>query len=296
MVNGTYETRGRAGRPVTGAVLLAAVVLAAVGCGSTPDLEQWRATWVVPREDASTAMIERDLQTVESLRGSGRLEESRRLALMIVAEHPDDLLANYVASRAESDEVFRLVDGTKADRNAAAWSALDFSRRAMAAFEESGQDAAAEPPVDLLAQHAYAMGAATHLRGMFARAGHARATLSATERALDRDPGHPVALATRATLELRLATLPWIAKTMAVGAPRGSLERANLFARQAADRRPSIENRLLLAKVLQARDQDGDRIEARDLLRETLDRPDRFPRDAALRGEASELLASLGGS
>jgi len=313
---------GEAGRRVRRALVAGILAATSVACGSTPDLAAWRDRAVVVRASSERDSLERDLETVETLRRSGQLEASRRLALTLAAEHPDDMRTAFVASRAESDEVIRLGDREKSSRDAAAWSALDFARRAIAAHgsgaggeaaesAESAESAeadaveppadaveppadAVEPPAELLAQYAYAMGAATHLRGMFARAGHARATLRAIERALDRDPDHPVALATRATLELRLATLPWIAKTMAFGAPDGSVERAVIFARRAADRRPSIEMRLLLAKALRARGGDGDTEEARAILRDALDASDRYPRDASLRPEAASMLASLG--
>ncbi len=286
---------GRAGRSrfVRGRILqrrwaflsLLTCVLGAVGCSSTPDLVAWRAGIA---EDAPVwrSSLDAGLAEVEQRRAALELAESRDLALALAAEHPDDRRAAFVASRAESDAVVLFADAPKSKRNAAAWSALDHARRCV--------DDAADAPADHLAQYAYAMGSATHLRGMFARAGHASATRKAVDRALAQDPDQVVALGTDATLHLRLATLPWIAKLMAFGAPKGRLDDAVTRASRCVELRPALEYRLLLAKALVARGDDGDRDRARKELETALAAEPRFPRDRELRDEAQALLDKVG--
>lgn len=242
------------------------------------------------RPIADRGPLDAGLLRVERLRAGFNLAGARDLALSLVAENPDSARALVAASRAESDAVV-LLDGSdrKRDRNAAAWSAYDFARRSM---EVAGSVRADGPeiPADQLAQYAYAMGAATHLRAMFARSGHARKTLRATRAALEVDPDNDVALATQATLELRLATLPWIARLFAWGAPGGSLDESVRLARRCVTLVDSIEYRLLLARALRAR---GDLTEAREVMEFAVASPPRQPRDPELKDSAEELLAEL---
>lgn len=277
-------------RPRYGRVILPMLTLAwvctAIGCSSTPDLAAWRAG-IADDAPVWRSSLDEGLAEVERRREAFDLETSRGLALALAAEHPDDRRAAFAASRAESDAVVLLAEAPKSERNAAAWSALDHARRCV-------QDAE-NPPADHLGQYAYAMGSATHLRGMFARAGHASATRKAIDRALERDPDQVVALGTDATLHLRLATLPWIAKLMAFGAPKGRLDDAVARASRCIELRPALEYRLLLAKALVARGDDGDRDRARDELAAGLAARPRFPRDREFRDEAQALLEKLGG-
>ncbi len=162
-------------------------------------------------------------------------------------------------------------------RNAAAASALDHAQRA----EDLG-----ESSVEARAQYAWALGSATHLQGMMSRSGHARRTVEVAAAVLERDPDEPTALATMAVVNLRLETLPWIAKVMARGRPDSSLDEAVALARHAVEARPSRENRIILAKCLTAA---GDEEGANAVLDEALAAPVRFARDAAVEGSARAL-------
>lgn len=192
------------------------------------------------------------------------------------------LSASELLQRSEADSEFLAApSGSAAERAQAALSAEDFAERAIAA----GADGAAA-----YAQLAHARGAATHLKPMFGRAEQARRTREAIDRALALDPAQPKALATLATLELRLATLPWIARTLAVGAPEGDLGRAADAARRAIAAEPSIGHRLLLARALAA---GGDRSGARAELDAALAAPDRYPHDPWRRADAVALRSTL---
>lgn len=254
-----------------------------IGCGSPPDLAAWRRDFPSPRPTAERGNLEAEIQRVRRLRKELDLAGSRELALRLVAENPERPAILSLASRAESDQVFMLPADDREERNAAALSALDYSRRAVSTMET--------PPVELLAQHAWAMGTSTHLQPMFDRSDHASATLEVIESCLGEDPDNAVALATKSILRLRLATLPWIATVMAWGAPEGSVEEAITLGRRCVELVPSIENRLILARALVA----GEKVdEARSVLQAAAASEDRYPRDSQLRPDAGALLASLG--
>lgn len=254
-----------------------------VGCsGPRIELEAWRAEQsaaAVPAHDSQA--LDAELQRVAELRDARELDAARRLALALAAEHPEDSAALTAASRAESDGVFLFAEDDARSRNHAAASALDYALAA----EEHGADSAGER-----AQLAWALGTSTHLQAMFSRAGHARRTVEAAESALALDPDESVALATLALVNLRLETLPWIAKVMAWSAPDASLDAAEDFARRAVAVAPSRENRQILAKVLIARNR-GD--EARAELDAALAAAPAFPRDTLLEPALQELRRSL---
>ena len=263
-------------------LLLIAIV---VGCSSRPDLASWRSSDPRPRLQAERRSIELELQAVDTLRIAQDLAGARKLALTLAAENPQNAAALAAASRAESDAVHYLQRSlgadSKAARDLAAWSALDYARRAAA-----GGNA----PEVIEAQLAWALGTSTHLQGMFSRAGHARETLAAVDRALARNPNEPTALATLSVLRLRLATLPWIARAMAWGAPKGSIDEAVAHARKATEALPSLQHKLLLASALVAAEKEE---EAALVLDTALQLPDAFPRDRELRRQAEELSRSL---
>lgn len=254
-----------AARSVLGALVLAAATLG--GCAA-PDLDEARAAVAAEAPPFPYGDVPRALK----LRRDHELSSARALALRLAKEHPDDPDALLAASVCESDALAFLPADATAERAAAAWSALDFAERAVRA---SG-----DPPADALAQLARAIGGTIHLRSMFARADAARQTSAAVEAALARDPEHADARSTRATLRLRLATLPWIAGLFAGDVPEASLEGALADAEAACARAPSVENRILLAKVLDASGRPDD---ARAVREEARAAPDAYPRDPALR-------------
>jgi tetratricopeptide (TPR) repeat protein len=259
------------------AVAAALVVLAS--CGATRvDLEAWRAEATPARAAEARGAPEVEFARVEDLRAARQLADARALALALAAEQPQSGHAAFLASRAESDALVLFADREKGVRNAAAASAADFAARAI----ELGEDSAAAH-----AQHAWALGASTHLQGMFDRAQHAHHTIAAAEAALALDPAQPTALATLAVVNLRLETLPWIANVMASGLPESSLDAAVDHARRAVAAEPSRENRLVLARCLRAR---GDEAGARAVVEEALAAAPRFPRDDEL---ADDLAAEL---
>lgn len=254
------------------------------GCsGPRIELQTWRAEQfaaaALPAHGASD--LGSELERVAELREGRQLEAARRLALALVNEHPDDPGALTAASRAESDGVFLFAADDERARNHAAASALDYALAA----QGHGAVRASER-----AQLAWALGTSTHLQPMFSRAAHARRTLDEAEAALSQDPDEAVALATLALLNLRLETLPWIAKVMARSAPDSSLEAAEDFARRAVASVPSRENRQILAKVLIARDK---RSEARAELDAALAAGAVHPRDAVLEPALRSLRRSL---
>lgn len=218
-------------------------------------------------------------ETIDQLRGQGRLAESRSVALAALAQHPGDGEILWRASRAESDAVYVFQEEDPEVRDHAAAHALELAEAALACGAES---------LEARAQYAWAMGNATHLQPMFSRSGHARATRNAVEVVLKEDMGEPTALATAALLQYRLATLPTVLKVMAFTAPRGNLARAERFAQAAFNVEPSRLNALILAKVLVARDHPD---VAADLLRQVLQRAESYPRDSEVTPELHALLA-----
>ena len=91
-------------------------------------------------------------------------------------------------------------------------------------------------------------------------------------------------------LNLRLETLPWIARLMASGLPESSLQQAEACARRAVAARPSREHRLILAKVLA---EAGSPQEAREVLQAALAQGERFPRDRVLEPQLRALQSDL---
>jgi len=262
---------------VVAAVVAALTLLAS--CGATRvDLDAWRAEAATARAPEMRGAPEAEFARVEELRNARQLADARDLALALAAEQPQSGRAALLASRAESDALVLFADREKDVRNSAAASAADFAARAI----ELGEDSAAAH-----AQHAWALGASTHLQGMFDRAEHAHRTIAAAEAALALDPQQPTALATLAIVNLRLETLPWIANVMASGLPESSLEAAVDHARRAVAAEPSRENKLILARCLRA---SGDEAGARAVALEALAAAPRFPRDDAL---ADDLAAEV---
>lgn len=264
-------------------LLIGACLTTLLGACSGPriDLDGWRREQVarIAHTRADSESVETRLARIEDLRSAMKLEESRALALQVVAQHANDARALTAASRAESDALYLLED--RRSRDHAAASALDYAERA----DRAGAATAADR-----AQLGWALGASTHLQPMFDRAAHARRTLTVVESALELDPAQPVALATLAMLHLRLETLPWIASAMAFGAPDSSLKEAERAALAACQAEPSRENRLALAKVLIAR---KNRAGARAALDIALSATPGYPRDVVLKPMLLELRASL---
>ena len=221
------------------------------------------------------------LDRIDDLRRGQRLAEARALALPLVAAQPDHADALIAASRAEADQLLLLDEEDSDSRALSAWSALDYAERGVAA---------GEPDAASWAQLASSQGAVTHLMPMFDRADHAALVLDTVERALALDDREPTALATLATLRLRLATLPWIADLFAAGAPETSVDEAVDAARRAFDVRPSVEHRLLLGKALLAAGEDA---AARAILVDASTGADEHPRDRDLRPSVADLLATL---
>jgi tetratricopeptide (TPR) repeat protein len=281
----TPRNRCNSTRPA--ARLLSIVLLACLaGCGGAPDVAGWRAEQAeLTKEGAAPAAPAFNLDSaaaeIEALRRGRELDKSRERALALVREHPEDAKALFLASRAESDAVFLFATDDKENRKLAALSSLEYAR---------GMAKAGAKSADTVAQFAWALGTTTHLQPMMDRSRQANETMKTIQQALDLDPDQPTALAALAILHLRLATLPWIARVMASGAPDGTLEEAEKAARHAVKVRPSIENRVILAKCLIAAEKSGD---AAKVLEEALAAADRFPRDTALRPDGERLLKSL---
>lgn len=268
-------------RPPKCLALVSFVGLGLAGCSSSPDLGAWRRTEETARPAGLRGDLRADLEGVERLRKALQLEESRKLALSLAAENPEHSAVLYLASRAESDAVFLFPKDERNKRDLAALSALDYGRRALEVTDAT---------VAAMAQYAWAMGTSTHLQPMFHRSEHATKTLEAIDATLRRDPENVTALAAKSILRLRLATLPWIARVMASGAPEGSVEEAIDTARRCVASVPSIENELILARALI---ESGRAEEARSRLEGAVADPDTYPRDAQLRPEAERLLRSL---
>lgn len=273
-------------RPASRSALFLALVLVplALGACSTPrvDLAAWRAHSAAPRPaDARGASLANELETLERQRAADELAPARELALHLVAEHPDDARVLFVASRAESDGLLLAADDDKETRNHAAASALDYAQRARERGESS---------IEAQAQLAWALGTTTHLQAMSARSAHAQRTIEAAHVVLERAPDDATAHATLAVVNLRLATLPWIARVMASNLPESSLDVALEHAERACKSVPSRENALILAKVLTARDESA---RAARVLEDALSRPPKFPRDHALEDACRAWLDDL---
>lgn len=264
-----------------GSVGLVAFLALGVGCSSAPNLKAWRAGVADSRPPSERGSLEEDQARITDLRQTGDLSAARRLALALAAEQPYDATTLFLASRAESDGVFLYPSEDRESRDLAAASALELAERA----DEAGATGA-----DALAQLAWATGTTTHLQPMFSRAGHARKTLERVDAALAANPDQLTALATKATLRLRLATLPWIARVMAFGAPEGSVDEAIQLAERCVELEPSLEHQVLRARALHAA---GQTIDARLALIQALEQPHRYPRDIALRPLAAALLEEL---
>jgi len=261
--------------------LFVALAAVSVGCSaSRPDefeLAKHRAMYWRP--DASRA--EASPERITSLRDRCELVAARDLALDLAKQQPNDASALILASRAESDFLFVTAgDEQYADARAtAAWSALDFAERAVAAGDEGAAT---------VAQLAWAQGSVTHLMPMFARAAHARTIGESVARALAIDDRQSTAWATRAVLQTRLVTLPWIADVFAFGAPDASVKRAIDAAAWAVELRPSLQHALLLANAYGAAEREGD---ARAAVVAALEDERRFARDDALLDQARQRTA-----
>ncbi|MCA8922546.1 MAG: hypothetical protein KDD82_12100 [Planctomycetes bacterium] len=268
--------------------LAALCALLISGCASVPEPEAvtaWQAEELrlAGADEAvdSSQPLAAALSAVD-LRRVANLKRARQDCLRLVLDHPDSPAVLWRASRAEADRVVlaRSKGEPREVRDLAALSGLDYARRAA---ERAPEDPAAR------AQLAYALGTTTHLLPMGARSERARDVLQAVDAALALDPEQPVALATQATLHLRLATLPWIATVFASDVPEADLALAERAARHALRLQDSHEHRLLLAKVLLARDAED---EARSVLNVAgAGAPQ--PRDEELRAEVEALRAEL---
>ncbi len=251
-----------------------------LGCSSSPDLPTWRSG-IEPRHPSEQGELQSELGEIDSLRQSFELEDSRGRVVRLVAERPLNGEALWRAARAESDTLFLTPKDDRDERNHLAWSALDYAERAALVKPNDSR---------VLGQLAWALGASTHLQPMFSRASHAQRTLEVIDATHQIDPDEVTALATLATLRLRLATLPWIASVMAVGAPEGDLHEACDLAERCVAMRPTVEHRILLAKCLIELEELD---EARIVLSEALEANPQYPRDQALVDAARELLESI---
>jgi hypothetical protein len=272
--------RGRKCRPRR-TPWLPVCALAAACAAPNVDLDTYRAREAEEIADRGEGARDTALAEIEALRREFDLGSARRLALGLAAVHPDDGEVLFVASRGESDALVFLGEAEEERRELAAWSALDFAERAAAAAPESAR---------CRAQLAWALGSTTHLMPMFGRAGHAARTLEVIEEAVALDPAEPRAHATRSVLELRLATLPFMARLFAWGAPDGSREGAVAAGERAVQLRPSREYRAILARARIASEQYE---EARTLLAAALESSAGFPRDRELRSTLESLLAEV---
>ena len=270
--------------PTLSRFALGSALLVLAACSAPRiDLADWRSRTSHERPMAARPSLEADLATVERLREADELVRARELALALAAEHPDDPTVLSAASRAESDGVFLRPEADTDARNHAAASALDYAERA-ASLGAHGPAARA--------QLGWALGTTTHLQSMSARSAHARRTRAVALAVIDEEPVNATALATLAIVNLRLSTLPWMARLFASDLPEASLADAESFARRAVEARPSRENRLVLAKVLLALEREAD---ARSVLEAALATPPRFPRDRAVEASVRAHLAPLAG-
>lgn len=261
---------------------LVCALVGSTGC-STPriDLPSWRQRNEHARVASERGELARELATIEERRAVDDLEAARQMALTLVAEHPDDAHVLAIASRAESDGLLLCAEDDKEARNHAAASALDYIERAVAHGEMS---------IAAQAQLAWALGTTTHLQPMSARSAHAHRTIETALAVLARADDDPVAHATLAVVNLRLSTLPWIARLMASDLPSASLDAARAHAERAVHSLPSHENALILARVLVARDE---RDEAVAQVERALAQAPRFPRDHAVERALLALRAEL---
>jgi tetratricopeptide (TPR) repeat protein len=237
-----------------------------------------------PPDMSDVRTLDDGIGRVDALRLARDLEGSRWVCMALVAKHPTDARLLWRAARAESDMVLVLKarDHEREHRDVAAASGLEFARRA--------RKERAKPEADLLAQLAWSLGTTVHLQPMFDRDDRAADTKRVADEALALDPEHPVALATLSILELRLATLPWIASLFAGDAPAGSIEGAIAHARRAVASDPSLFHHLLLARALAEAEQ---RDEALATLEAGLASPGYRPRDAEVREEVRVLRDAL---
>lgn len=261
-------------------LLLALTCLMYIGCASSTPNAATSARLAETAASARTAETTSDLAGIDEMRTERRLADSRAKALETLAQHPDDPEVLWRASRAESDEVYMLSGDDKKGRNEAARHALELSKQAL----KSGAVTA-----EARAQHAWAMGNATHLQPMMSRSSHARATKKVIDSVLEEDMNQPTALATAALLQYRLNTLPTMIKIMAFTAPSSDLDRAERYALAAQELEPSRLNALILAKINLAQKKGA---VAAEVLRTSIEAPDQFPRDEELKAELEELLAS----
>lgn len=270
-------------RAVPFALLSLLCTFAALTSCSTPriDLASWRQRTEHARVASERGELAQDLALIETSRANDDLERARQLALALAAEHQDDAHVLAVASRAESDGLFLSAEDDKEARNHAAASALDYIERALARGETS---------IAAQAQLAWALGTTTHLQPMSARSAHARRTIETANAVLARADDDPVAHATLAMVNLRLSTLPWIARVMASDLPPASLDAARAHAERAVHALPSRENVLILAKILIARDE---RDAARAQIEQALAQAPRHPRDHAVESSLLALRAEL---
>jgi len=267
-------------------------LVACVGCSTPtpgqPEVAAWRAAelegaWadveVEPVErrgplSLSVTVGDEELAKLEALdaRRASDLGAARNLCLTLLAADPESPGLLWRAARADADRVVlaRAAGEPSEVRDLASLSALDYARQAA---ERAPNDA------DAQAQLAYALGSTTHLLPMGERSARAHEVLDVVKRALTLDPVHPVALETKATLHLRLETLPWIATLFASDLPESDLVVAEGAARKAFAAIPSLEHRLLLAKVLVERNKDEEALRVLNLALPT----DRWPRDAEIR-------------
>ena len=267
-------------------------LVASVGCSAPPpgqpEVAAWRAAelegaWADVEVETvegrapmplSVAVGDAELAKLEAVdaRRASDLGAARNLCLTLLAADPESPGLLWRAARADADRVVlaRAAGEPREVRDLAALSALDYAQRAA---EHSPTDA------DAQAQLAYALGSTTHLIPMGERSARAHEVLAAVKRALTLDPVHPVALETQATLHLRLETLPWIAKLFASDLPESDVVVAEGAARRAFAAIPSLEYRLLLAKVLVERDKEEEALRVLNLALPT----DRWPRDAEIR-------------
>ncbi|MCB2154076.1 hypothetical protein KQI84_04270 [bacterium] len=247
------------------------------GCAAGYNVTKWQEVMALPRPEQDRGFVAKELARVDVLRESMDLRASRELALHLVAENPANPDALWRAARAEADGVFLHHPHEEDQRALSALSSLEYATEAT---RLEPQDA------ETNTWYAWALGTTIHLQPMFSRAGQADETLEAARAALGADPHNPTANLAMAILNYRLATLPWIAKTMSIGEPSSSLTDGEAFARLAYEEEPSIEAAIVLAQILKAQERTREAIEVLD---HALAEPNRFPRDAENRDEAYAL-------
>lgn len=274
----TAEQRSRFSKRGQPAVAALVVIWLLCGCSSSPpDLEPWRLRAM----NGLLLQEEPSLQRYEELRDESRFQDAHGMILQLSAMQPGDPQVLAAASIAETDAVLWLPEDATEDRRAAAYSALDFAERGVAKAPNDPQ---------LLGQYSFALGSVTHWLPMLRRSSHAETIRTAVAAAFAVDANEPRAHITQATLELRLTTLPWMARLMA---PSGDLNLARSSAETAWQQDPNLETAWLYAKVLVAQeDADG----ALPLVQAALDQPDPSPRDRLLRDPVESWLATQAGN